>query len=169
MNRVKAAPVNRFIFTASTMRADKNGLARYLNDFADELVYAVHCAGHKIQVRVLLQKLFSREFDNWMLITTHIQFCFICQLILKALAQQRTYHKQLHKLLNLLHSFYAEHNRRMQFYKTAKSLGKKPRLVKRIFEIRDYTYMTSLPSGAPELDNKNKVYCVLCLCQTGTN
>ena len=161
-----------FYFTASTMRADKNGLARYLNDFADELVYAVHCAGHKIQVRVLLQKLFSREFDNWMLITTHIQFCFICQLILKALAQQRTYHKQLHKLLNLLHSFYAEHNRRMQFYKTAKSLGKKPRLVKRIFEIRDYsnppksqTYMTE----ATEMDKKNKVYCVLSLCQSGTN
>ena len=76
------------------------------------------------------------------------QACLHSQLILKALAQQRTYHKQLHKLLNLLHGFYNEHNRRMQFYQTAKSLGKKPRLVKRIFEIRDYTYVTSLPSGA---------------------
>ena len=50
------------------MRADKNGLARYLNDFADEFVFAVHCAGHKIQVRVLLQKFFSNELPNWMLI-----------------------------------------------------------------------------------------------------
>ena len=50
------------------MRADKNGLARYLNDFADEFVFAVHCAGHKIQVRVPLQKFFSNELPNWMLI-----------------------------------------------------------------------------------------------------
>ena len=66
-----------FYFTASTMRADKNGLARYLNDFADELVYAVHCAGHKIQVRVLMQKFSSSELPNWMLIRTEIKLCFI--------------------------------------------------------------------------------------------
>ena len=58
------------------------------------------------------------------------------QLVLKAIAQQRRYHKQMDRLLNMIHGFYNEHNRRMHFYKTAKRLGMKPLLVKKIFEIR---------------------------------
>ena len=32
-------------FPASTMRGDKNGLAKYLQDFTHKHLYSVHCAG----------------------------------------------------------------------------------------------------------------------------
>ena len=107
------------------MVAEEGGLSRKLEDWTSRPLYKVHCLSHRIQ------------------------------LSLNEVTKKAKYHREMEMLLNLLHSFYAEHKKMAHYHQTGKYLGVKVLRLKKIFDVR------WLPSEMHVINTFQRVWVVL--------